>query len=137
MASRIVTDNPARVFAFLREQMPLNAVSSMQALGLERDGALTAGIVFEGYNGHNIWGHLAALPGSRWMNRAFLHACFAYPFVQCGVSRLSGYVNASNLAARRLDEHLGFQQEAVLHGAAPDGGDVIIYVMRKKDCRYV
>ena len=137
MAARIISDNPARVFAFVSEQVPLNAVSGMQALGLEKDGQLAAGLVFEGFNGHNMWIHVAAQPGARWMNRAFLHACFAYPFVQCGVSRLSGYVNASNLAARRFNEHLGFAQEAVLHGAGADGGDVIIYVMRKKDCRYV
>lgn len=137
MATRIISDSPARVFAFVSEQVPLNAVSGMQALGLEKEGRLIAGLVFEGFNGHNIWGHLAAAPGSRWMNRAFLHACFAYPFVQCGVARLSGYVNASNLAARRLDEHLGFEQEAVLHGAGSDGGDVIIYKMLRERCRYV
>jgi RimJ/RimL family protein N-acetyltransferase len=137
MASRLILDNPARVFAFMRGLMPLNAVSGMQALGLEKDGALVAGIAFEGFNGHNIWGHLAATPGSRWMNRAFLHASFAYPFLQCGVQRFSAYVDASNLAARRLDEHLGFTPEATLRGAGSDGGDVIIYVMRREDCRYV
>jgi RimJ/RimL family protein N-acetyltransferase len=56
---------------------------------------------------------------------------------QLGVNRVSGYVNASNAAARRLDEHLGFKPEAVLTGAATDGGDVILYVMWRKDCKYV
>jgi RimJ/RimL family protein N-acetyltransferase len=46
-------------------------------------------------------------------------------------------VEASNLPARRFDEHLGFQQEAVLQGAASDGGDVILYVMRRENCRYL
>ena len=50
---------------------------------------------------------------------------------------MSGYVDASNTDARRFDEHVGFQEEARLHGAAPDGGDVIIYVMHKKDCRFL
>jgi RimJ/RimL family protein N-acetyltransferase len=135
MPSRVIS-NPARVFAFVNEHMPLSAVSGMQGLGLERDGELVAGMVFEGYNGHNIWCHVAAVPGRRWLNRDFLRAAFAYPFVQCGVSRLSGYVNASNLAARRFDEHLGFEQEAVLYGAGSDGGDVIIYKMLRENCRY-
>jgi RimJ/RimL family protein N-acetyltransferase len=39
--------------------------------------------------------------------------------------------------ARRLDEHLGFTHEATLRGAAPDGGDVLLYVMRREDCRFI
>jgi len=66
-----------------------------------------------------------------------LRFVLAYPFKVCGVSRLSGYVNESNTDARRLNEHLGYQVEATLKGAAPDGGDVLIYVMWRKDCRYV
>ena len=84
-----------------------------------------------------MWVHLAGLPGARWMTRDFLRAGFAYPFLVCGVKRLSGYVIASNTAACRLNEHLGYRVEATLAGAAPDGGDVLIYVMRKEDCRYV
>ena len=77
------------------------------------------------------------VPGCNWMTRDYLRACFAYPFLVCGVQRLSGYVNSSNLAARRLNEHFGYRVEATLKGAAPDGGDVLIYVMWRKDCRYV
>lgn len=126
------------VFAFVQSSLgALAKAEGMTAIGLERDGKLVAGVVYEGFNGHNVWIHLAGLPGRRWLNREFLRAAFCYPFVQCGVQRLSGYVNASNLDARRFDEHIGFQEEARLHGAAPDGGDVIIYVMQKEDCRYV
>jgi RimJ/RimL family protein N-acetyltransferase len=57
--------------------------------------------------------------------------------VLCGVDRLSGYVDASNTDARRFDEHVGFQEVARLKGAAPDGGDVILYVMWRQDCRFL
>lgn len=126
------------VFSFVQSSLGGLAKSEgMTAIGLERDGALVAGAVYEGFNGQNMWVHLAGLPGRSWLNREFLQAGFRYPFIQCGVHRLSGYVNASNTDARRFDEHVGFQEEARLRGAAPDGGDVIIYVMRKEDCRYV
>jgi RimJ/RimL family protein N-acetyltransferase len=136
MSSAIIY-NPARVHHFVSGFLPLAMTSGMKGIGLERDGELVAGVVYEGFNGRNMWMHVAAQPGARWLTRAYLRTCFAYPFVQCGVDRVSGYVNASNTAARRFDEHLGFEQEAVLRGAAPDGGDVIIYVMQKEDCRYV
>jgi RimJ/RimL family protein N-acetyltransferase len=80
--------------------------------------------------------HVAAEPGARWLVRDYLRACFAYPFLVCGVERVSGYVNESNTLARRFNQHLGFREEARLHGAAPDGGDVLIFVMWKKECRH-
>ena len=126
-----------RVFAFVNALTPLSIVSGMTAIGLERSGDLIAGVVYEGINPHNAWMHVAAEPGARWLTRAYLTACFAYPFVQCGVKRVRGYVSASNLQARRFDEHLGFEQEAVLEGAAADGGYVIIYVLPRGRCKYV
>lgn len=109
----------------------------MKGLGLEEDGELVAGVLYEGFNGQNVWMHVAAEPGGKWLTRAFLEICFDYPFNQMGVKRVSGYVEAKNSAARRFDEHLGFRQEAVLSGAASDGGDVILYAMRREDCRYL
>lgn len=126
------------VLPFAQGLIPgLQRSDGMRAIGLRKDGELVAAALYEGFNGRNIWVHLAAVPGAAWMTRDYLRACFAYPFLVCGVDRLSGYVNASNRAARRLNEHFGYQVEATLQGAAPDGGDVLIYVMWRKDCRYV
>lgn len=136
MPSSIVSD-PARVWAFVSQHTPVAIMSGMKGLGLERDGQLIAGVLYEGYNGHNVWMHVAAEPGRRWLNREYLRYCFYYPFVEMGCSRVTGYVEASNTDARRFDEHLGFKQEAVLQGAASDGGDVILYVMRRENCRYL
>lgn len=136
MGSRLIS-NPARVFDFVSQYVPMQPVGGMKGIGLEKDGELIAGALYEGYNGQNIWAHLAGKPGKRWMNREFLHYGFYYPFCELGVKRISGYVNASNTEARRLNEHFGYQEEARLTGAAPDGGDVILYVMWRKDCRYV
>ena len=134
--AKIISD-PARVWAFVRNYIPVPVVAGMKGLGLERDGELVAGVLYEGYNGVNVWMHVAAVSGRRWLNREYLRYCFYYPFVELGCKRVSGYVEDSNEAAKRFDEHLGFTREAVLRGAAADGGDVILYVMRKEDCRYL
>ena len=136
MAATITTDFE-RVFGFVAPRTNLALAQGMRALGLERDGRLVAGVVFEGINGFNAWMHVAAEPGARWMNRAFLRACFAYPFEQLRLRRVSGYVAASNTQARGFDEQLGFVQEATLAGAAADGSDVLIYVMRRENCRFL
>ena len=125
------------VFTFVNALTPLSVVAGMTAVGLEKNGALVAGVVYEGINRFNAWMHVAAKPGARWLTRRYLRACFGYPFITCGVERVRGYVSATNTAARKFDEHLGFEQEAVLRGAAADGSDVIIYVMPKARCRYV
>lgn len=127
-----------KVAAFMREYLPgLRLVEDMTAIGLVRGERLVAGVLYEGFNGHNLWMHVAAEPGGRWGVRDYLRACFRYPFVVCGCKRVTGYVEASNAAARRFDEHLGFREEARLQGAATDGGDVILYVMRREDCRFL
>lgn len=127
-----------QVFPFVQGLITgLARADNMRAIGLRSNGQLVAGVVYEGFNGRNVWMHVAAAPGANWLVRSYLRACFHYPFVTCGVDRVSGYVNASNTAARRFDEHLGFKEEARLCGAAPDGGDVVLYVMWKRECRYV
>lgn len=131
-----IISNPARVWAYVREQVPVPIVAGMKGLGLERDGELTAGVLYEGYNGVNVWMHVGITPGKK-LTMEFIRYCFYYPFVELGCKRVSGYVEDSNEAAKRFDEHLGFTREAVLRGAAADGGDVILYVMRKEDCRYL
>lgn len=136
MATRLIS-NPARVFAFVSQYMPMAMVAGMKGVGLEKDGELIAGVLYEGFNGQNVWAHLAGKPGKRWMNREFLWYGFHYPFNEMGVKRISGYVNASNTEARRLNEHFGYQEEARLKGAAPDGGDVILYVMWRENCRFL
>lgn len=125
------------MFDFVNAREPLTASAGMQGVGLENDGALVAGVLFERINACNAWIHIALASGWLHGSRQFLRTCFAYPFTQLKLKRLSGYVEAKNHAARTLDEHLGFKQEAVLHGAAHDGGDILIYVMHREDCRYV
>ena len=129
-----MTADALRVLKFVQQHIPLAACSNMTAIGLERDGELVAGVIYEGYNGHNVWMHVA-IPGR--ITKAYLRYCFHYPFIELGCRRVSGYVEARNAQARRFDEHLGFQQEAILSGAASDGGDVILYRMNREDCRYV
>lgn len=114
----------------------LRYTEDMVGIGLERDNAIVAAVVYEGFNGRNVWMHSAVDFGGIHVTREFVRAAFVYPFEVCKVDRVSGYVNESNTAARRLDEHLGFREEARLKGAAPDGGDVIIYVMWREACRY-
>ena len=137
MAQHFDYDLP-RVAAFMRQYLPgLRLAEGMVAIGLVRNARLVAGVLFEGLNRHNVWMHVAAEPGARWLTRDYLRACFAYPFKVCGVERVSAHVDSSNVASRRFCGHLGFVPEARLFAAANDGSDVILYVMWRADCRFL
>lgn len=126
------------VLAFVQTRIPgLLRRDNMVGMGWRRDGEIVAGVVFENIGKHNAWVHVAAVDGGAWLVRRAIYYPFVYAFSVCGLDRLTGFVEASNASSRRFAEHLGFRQEAVLSGAAQDGGDVLIYVLWAKECRYV
>lgn len=107
-----------------------------QTIGFLQNGKIIAAVLIQDFNGTNCLMHVAAAPGSFWCKPAFLRFCFAYVFEQLGCSRVTGLVAETNVAARRLDEHLGFELETQLKGATPSG-DLLVYVMWKDKCRWI
>lgn len=96
-----------------------------------------AAVLYNEFNGVNIFMHVAAFPGRRWMTRDFLHEAFKHPFITLGAHRITGWVESDNKDAIRFDEHLGFRKEAVLKNAGAEGQDVFLYVMTRDECRFV
>jgi RimJ/RimL family protein N-acetyltransferase len=134
---RIVNDSE-RIGRFVAARLGLgSSFCNFTALGLEENGQLIAGVVYTEFNGSNVFMHVAAVPGKRWMTRQYLWACFHYPFKVMRVRRITGWVEESNGEARRFDEHLGFEEEARLSEAARDGGAVIVYRMTPEKCRFI
>ncbi|MEN6526405.1 MAG: GNAT family protein, partial [Candidatus Polarisedimenticolia bacterium] len=112
-----------------------HAWAEYTTIGLERNGELVGGVVFECFTGTNANIHVAG-SGSYWMTRVFLFAVFGYAFNQLKLKRLTGYVEAANTRALGFNRKLGFTQEAVLKDAVPSG-DVMIMCMRREDCRFI
>ena len=104
--------------------------------GIEDNGKLIAGVVFNDYNGANINMHVASDRSRRWMTRELLWMVFDYAFNQTKVKRITGLVGEGNSEARRFDEHIGFRLETTLKDAHPTG-DMLVYVMRLEDCRWL
>lgn len=104
-------------------------------LGWAKQGELVAGVVYNEFNGVNINMHVAAI-GKRWMTREFLWAAFDYPFNQARAKRITAFIEDENAAAIQFDVHLGFQYETRMKDAYVNG-DILIYVMRREDCRWL
>lgn len=128
----------ARVLDFMGKHLPDCKFNGNEStLGVEQDGGLIAGVVFEGYTGSSISIHVAALEGRLWLSKEFLFRVFAYPFLQLECNRVTGLVRVDNPKAQKLDEHLGFVREGVMRRGATDGTDYIIYGMLKEECRWL
>jgi len=109
----------------------------INTLGVESNGELIAGVIFDGYTGPSISIHVAAVEGKLWLSREFLFRVFAYPFLQLECHRTTALVRTDNLKSRKLVEHLGFVREGLMRRGATDGTDYIIYGMLKEECRWL
>ena len=103
------------------------------ALGLLRGGEIVAGCIYEQFNGRSLVVHLA-IAGR--ITPAFLAAMFDYGFNVCGIEKAVAPVSSGNAASVRLVESMGYVLEGTIRDAAPDG-DILIYTMRKSDCRFL
>lgn len=133
----LVYGQDTRVRDWVAERIGEDLSDANVAIGVEEDGELIAGVAYNMYTGAAICMNVAATPGKRWTTKEFMYAFFAYPFVQLGCRRVTGLVRASNVVARKFDEHVGFTQEGVLRQAFADGEDAILYGMLKSECRYL
>ncbi len=104
-----------------------------RAIGLERDGLIVAGTIYENWNTKSIMCHMV-VEGR--LTRDFISAIFSYAYRVCGVSKVICPVASSNTRSRRLLEHMGFSQEAELKDCHPEG-DVILYTLSKSACRFL
>lgn len=136
---RIVWDQPDRVMHFVAARTGEDCYRDFTAIGLESGGELVAGVVFDRYTGPggSIFMHVASDGSRAWMTRAYLSACFRYPFLQERCRRITGLVRADNATAQRFDEHLGFKREGLIRQGCTDGTDMILYGMLVNECRFL
>jgi RimJ/RimL family protein N-acetyltransferase len=133
---RTVYGEDERVKAWVGVRVGEEDFGAGHAIGLERDGELVAGVVYNFYTGPSVCMHVAA-EGKHWLNKDFLYRAFAYPFLQLKCNRVTGLVPADDIVARKFDEHLGFVFEGRLRKARSDGSDMYLYGMLKEECRFL
>lgn len=136
MTFEVVSD-AERAYNFVTEFFPLGRTAWQKGICQLRDGEVVSAVVYDDCNRRNCFMHVAARPGKNWLTRHYLHEAFKFPFRTLGLDRVTGWVEASNLPARKFNEHLGFRHEATLQRAANDGSDILLYRMFKWECPYV
>ena len=105
-------------------------------IGMVKDGAIVAGVIFDHYNGQSACMHVASDGSRHWLTRKFLETCFDYPFNQLKLKKVIGLVDSMNIDALKFDKHLGFVEEAVIKDAGAKG-DLHILTMTRQQCRFL
>ena len=104
-----------------------------RSIGLKKNGEFVAGVIYENWHGRSITCHIAVTGR---MTPAYLFAIFDYPFNVCKVGKIIVPVSSANLTSIRFVEKMGFQEEARINNAMPDG-DMVIFTMPKEQCKYL
>lgn len=104
-----------------------------QAIGLQRDGDLIAGVIYENWNHQSIVCHIAFLGR---LTSGYLAAVFDYPFQVCGVAKIIAPIRGDNRSAIKLVQNMGFSEEARIKDATPTG-DLVFYTMTRDQCRFL
>ena len=69
--------------------------------------------------------------------RKLLWATFDYPFRQLGLESLIGIVNSNNEQAMKYDQNLGFKEVHRFAGLHDNGGDIVVFELKKDECRFI
>lgn len=132
---RIIVGQDDRVGSWVLERTGGQWKGESVTIGLEEDGKLVAGALYEDFNGANINIALAG-EGRNWLNREFLWFTCYYPFEQLKVRRVTALVASSNETSINFCQHIGFVREATLEQAHPSG-DLIVFRMFREDCKWL
>lgn len=137
---RYITDDKLRVnnwtWQRVGRESPFHPPSKYEALGVEKDGELIAGVVFDGFaSGARCSMHCAGV-GKRWLTREFLYICFNYAFNLAKCKVVINTVKASNDESIHFTRHVGFDEACRIKDGAGDD-DLVILVLHRDNCRWI
>lgn len=126
----------ARIGAWVGERTGQTDWGLFKAFGVESEGMLVAGVVFNQYRHPGISMHVAG-EGGHWLSRSLLRELFDYAFNACGCLRVTGLVRADALNVLKFDKKIGFKFEGRIRRGAADGTDLILLGMLREECRFI
>lgn len=132
MTAKIIDKDPKRVGEWVCERIA-GKYSGGPSIGLERNGKLVAGVVFEDFTGSSIVMHVA-IEGR--MTRQFLWYAFYYPFKELKVKKIIGLAPAWKENILSFDKNIGFVEQFRIDDYYPLGAAVIL-TMTPDQCKFL
>lgn len=129
-------DEPAEMVAWAAAQLRGRYREDAQAIGVEHNGQLRAVAVIDTFSVRDCHLSVVSVPGPFWMSTSFARAVCAFIFLTASKPRCTCQIPDGNTAALVFAGRLGARHEGTLREAGPNGTDVLIYGMLKRDCRW-
>jgi RimJ/RimL family protein N-acetyltransferase len=128
-----------RVAKWVGEQLmkDAEAFTPCRAIGIERNGGLIAGVVYNKYEPNLLIEMSIASLDKRWATRHTLRALFVYPFIQLNLKRVQALCSAKDEGVIMFLKKLGFTHEGTHPCAFDDGGTALSFGMLKHQCRWL
>lgn len=135
---RSVVNNPIfdrQIGQWVSEKVEPQWQPGDRCVGVYQDGRLTAGVLFNEWNGSNVHVHLRA--DTRYsMTRGFLRELFTWAFKVLGARRVTAVCDGANKRILQVTSKMGFICEAILKDFIPTG-NLYVMVMWPQNCRYL
>jgi RimJ/RimL family protein N-acetyltransferase len=132
----IVAQPREALWAFVNDRLGIPLSEDFRALGLVIGGCLKAVVAYNGYTGRTCFMH-SAIDDPAVINRTFVRAVFAYPFVQCKLTHVLALVDSANERALDIDTRLGFREVNRFEGAGLEGKDLILLQLTRNECKWI
>ena len=130
--SLIICDQHERIGKWIESMDGGHWRAGAVCVGLEKNGEIVAGVMFDWFNGACIYVSIAA----KHLTRHFLWFCCYYVFHQLNANVMLGLVAPDNQKSKKLCERTGFRLVSAIPKAHPNG-DQLIYAMYKDDCKWL
>lgn len=118
------------IAAWAGKQLGIADWGPCSAIGVLRNHELVAAAVFNRF----VWPNIEisfVTTDKRWATRQAVCGIMRYPFLQCGVKRLTSTTEASNQSARTFLCRMGFRLEGEHPDALPTGTALTYGLLRK------
>lgn len=135
---KIIVGEKFRVGAWVAERTGRTSPwGDFEAFGVEQDGRLIGGFVIDNYVQNTACSLHAAGERGKWVSRELLFAVFDYIFRQLRCKVIFNTVDSSNALSIEGTRHLGFREMAERIKDGAPHGDLVLFVMRKQDCKWL
>lgn len=135
-----VFDDKLRINSWIWKKVgresPFHPPLQYQAFGVEQDGELIAGVVFDSFDiGARCSMHCVGI-GKRWLTKEFLKICFDYAFNTARCKVIINTVKARNVESIEFTKHVGFTEACRIKDGAGNE-DLVVLVLHRNDCRWI
>ena len=104
---------------------------------LDKKGYIRWVVGYNNFLGRSVQMHIASIKGYETRPRQLLYAAFDFPFNVLHVDLLIGIINSVNKRMVDVAFKLGFKEKTRWENMHDNNGDIIVFEMYKKDCRWL